>query len=98
MVLTKSAFSAANLLIDIGYFPVHVNLDLLKSNIPIYSDEIVSAAESLLAESSDPDEVSLFAIPNRSNSFEDLVQIEVEPYIKNLRLHIFLVYVPQCKL
>jgi exoribonuclease-2 len=60
MGLVKTASSAVNLLIDIGYFPVHVNLDLLKFNIPTdHSDEIISAAESLLSESSDSDEVSL---------------------------------------
>ncbi|KAG6697374.1 hypothetical protein I3843_09G189400 [Carya illinoinensis] len=58
MGLTKTASSAVNLLIDIGYFPVHVNLDLLKFNIRTdHSDEIISAAESLLSESSDPDEI-----------------------------------------
>jgi hypothetical protein len=60
MGLVRTASTAVNLLIDIGYFPVHVNLDLLKFNIPTdHSDEIISAAESLLLESSDPDEVSL---------------------------------------
>ncbi|XP_041023892.1 ribonuclease II, chloroplastic/mitochondrial isoform X2 [Juglans microcarpa x Juglans regia] len=58
MGLTKTASSAVNLLIDIGYFPVHVNLELLKFNIRTdHSDEIISAAESLLVESSDPDEL-----------------------------------------
>lgn len=56
--LQKTASSAVNLLIDIGFFPVHVNLDLLKLNIQTnYSDDIVSEAENLLAESSDTDEV-----------------------------------------
>lgn len=60
MGLTKTASSAVNLLIDIGYFPVHVNLDLLKLGIPTnHSEEIILAAESLLADSSDVDEVSL---------------------------------------
>ena len=60
MGLVKTASSAVNLLIDIGYFPVHVNLELLKLNIPTdHSDEILTAAESLLSESSDPDEVGL---------------------------------------
>ncbi|KAI6698297.1 hypothetical protein NL676_018416 [Syzygium grande] len=58
MGLTKTASSAVNLLIDIGYFPVHVNLDLLKLNVPtVHSDEIISAAESLLlSQSVDLDE------------------------------------------
>lgn len=62
MGLTKTASSAANLLIDIGYFPVHVNLDLLKLNVPtMHSDEIISAAESLLlSQSVDLDEVCTF--------------------------------------
>ncbi|KAL5742746.1 hypothetical protein ACOSP7_029478 [Xanthoceras sorbifolium] len=59
MGLAKTASSAVNLLIDIGYFPVHVNLDLLKFNIRTdHSEEIVSAAESLLADSFDPDELN----------------------------------------
>ncbi|GLT79200.1 hypothetical protein SLA2020_506960 [Shorea laevis] len=59
MGFAKTATSAINLLIDIGYFPVHVNLDLLKSNIHTnHSDFIVAAAESLLSESSDVDEMN----------------------------------------
>lgn len=58
MGLTKTSTSALNLLIDVGYFAEHVNLDLLKFNIRTnHSDEIMSAAESLLLESTDPDEV-----------------------------------------
>lgn len=60
MGLAKASASALKLLIDIGYFPVHVNLDLLKLNIRTdHSDEIMSAAERVLSEASDPDEVSL---------------------------------------
>ncbi|KAJ4971957.1 hypothetical protein NE237_005056 [Protea cynaroides] len=56
MGLPKMSSSALNLLIGIGYFPVHVNLDLLKFNIRTeYSDEIMSAAESLLSDSPDLD-------------------------------------------
>ncbi|XP_047330346.1 ribonuclease II, chloroplastic/mitochondrial-like isoform X2 [Impatiens glandulifera] len=55
--LVKASSSAVDLLVDIGYFPVHVNLDLLKFDIHTHhSDEVVSAAESLLLESIDPDE------------------------------------------
>lgn len=58
MGLTKTAASALNLLIDIGYFPVHVNLDVLKFNIRTgFSDELISAAESLLSGLSNPDEI-----------------------------------------
>ncbi|KAL0309860.1 UNVERIFIED_CONTAM: Ribonuclease II, chloroplastic/mitochondrial [Sesamum radiatum] len=58
MGLAKTAAAAVNLLIDIGYFPVHVNLDLLKLNIRTdYPEEILAAAESLLSESPDLDEV-----------------------------------------
>lgn len=50
--------AAVNLLIDIGYFPVHVNLDLLKFNVRTeHSDEVLSAAEDILAQPSDLDEV-----------------------------------------
>ncbi|KAI3801258.1 hypothetical protein L1987_29362 [Smallanthus sonchifolius] len=56
MGLSKTAGSAVNLLTDIGYFPVHVNLDLLKFNVRTnYPDHILSAAESLLQDSHDPD-------------------------------------------
>ncbi|KAK4270333.1 hypothetical protein QN277_023379 [Acacia crassicarpa] len=59
MGLSKTASSAVNLLIDIGYFPVHVNLDLLKLGIPTnHSEEIISVAEGLLTDSSDVDEIS----------------------------------------
>uniref|UniRef100_A0A2P2LL51 Ribonuclease IIic/mitochondrial isoform X1 n=1 Tax=Rhizophora mucronata TaxID=61149 RepID=A0A2P2LL51_RHIMU len=58
MGMEKTSSSAVHLLINIGYFPVHVNLDLLKSNIRTnHSDEITSAAENLLLESADPDEI-----------------------------------------
>lgn len=58
MGLQKTSSAAMNLLIDIGYFPVHVNLDLIKFNIQTkYSDELLSAAESLLTVASDPDKV-----------------------------------------
>ncbi|OVA16519.1 Ribonuclease II/R [Macleaya cordata] len=58
MGLAKLSSSAVNLLIDIGYFPVHINLDVLKFNIHTeYSDKIISAAEELLSVSSDPDEM-----------------------------------------
>lgn len=58
--MAKTASSAVNLLVDIGYFPVHVNLDLLKLRIPTdHSDEIVSAAQSLLSDSTDHDSVIL---------------------------------------
>ncbi|KAK4342917.1 hypothetical protein RND71_038733 [Anisodus tanguticus] len=57
MGLAKTSSAAVNLLIDIGYFPVHVNLDLLKLNLPTdHRDEILLAAESLLSASTDLDE------------------------------------------
>ncbi|XVE96893.1 hypothetical protein REPUB_Repub02eG0262900 [Reevesia pubescens] len=59
MGLIKTASSALNLLINIGYFPVHVNLDILKLNILTnHSDKIIAAAESLLSDSSDSDEMN----------------------------------------
>ncbi|KAL4284969.1 hypothetical protein GQ457_16G022610 [Hibiscus cannabinus] len=59
MGLTKTASSAQNVLINIGYFPVHVNLELLKLNIHTnHSDEIIAAAESILSESPDSDEMN----------------------------------------
>ena len=65
MSLAKTAASALKLLIDVGYFPVHVNLDLLKLRIPTdHSEEMVLAADRLLSDSSDPDEVSLICLIN----------------------------------
>ncbi|CAL0306027.1 unnamed protein product [Lupinus luteus] len=59
MGLAKTASSAVNLLVDIGYFPVHVNLDLLKLGIPTdHSEEIISVAQSLLSNSYDQDEIN----------------------------------------
>ncbi|KAJ6699583.1 RIBONUCLEASE [Salix purpurea] len=59
MGMGKTASSALNLLIDIGYFPVHVNLDMLKLNIHTdHPDEIISAAEDLLSEPVDPDKIN----------------------------------------
>lgn len=61
--MAKAASSAVNLLIDIGYFPVHVNLDLLKLNIATdHSDEVISAAENLVLASVDPDKVHLLLL------------------------------------
>ncbi|GFQ04786.1 ribonuclease ii chloroplastic/mitochondrial [Phtheirospermum japonicum] len=58
MGFSKTSSAAVNLLIDIGYFPVHVNLDLLKLNIRTdYPEKIIAAAENLLSESPDLDEV-----------------------------------------
>lgn len=58
MGLAKTSASALNLLIEIGYLPVHVNLDLIKFNIRTeHSEKNISAAEKLLSLSSDPDEV-----------------------------------------
>lgn len=62
MGLTKTSSAAINLLIDIGYFPVHVNLDLLKLRIKTdYGDEVLLASENLLMGSDDPDGVSVYA-------------------------------------
>ncbi|URD84000.1 RNB [Musa troglodytarum] len=63
MGLMKTSSTAVNLLIDIGYFPVHVNLDLFKFNIHTeYSEEVMSAAENLLAVSNDLDELIYFGL------------------------------------
>ncbi|KAI3875734.1 hypothetical protein MKW92_030956 [Papaver armeniacum] len=57
MGLPKLSSSALKLLISIGYFPVHIDLDLLKLNVRTkYSDDIISSAEDLLSNSADPDE------------------------------------------
>ena len=61
MGFAKTASSALNLLIDIGYFPVHVNLDLLKLDIRTnHSEDVVAAAEELLSDSCDIDQVIFY--------------------------------------
>lgn len=58
MGLSKTSSSAMNLLINIGYFPIHVNLDILKYNIRTeQSEQVLLAAEDLLTSSTDVDEV-----------------------------------------
>ncbi|KAK7259975.1 hypothetical protein RIF29_25630 [Crotalaria pallida] len=58
MGLAKTASSAVNLLVDIGYFPVHVNLELMKLGTRTdHSEEIISVAQSLLSNSYDQDEI-----------------------------------------
>lgn len=60
MGLPKMSSAAVNLLIDIGYFPVHVNLDLLKLNVRMkHPDEVLLAAENLLLMPPDIDKVDL---------------------------------------
>lgn len=84
MGLVRTTSSAVNLLIDIGYFPRHVNLDLQKFNIRTYhSDEIIAAAESLLLGASDPDEVA-------SSSITDFVMCENNKYNKKLCMPIII--------
>ncbi|KAH0465274.1 hypothetical protein IEQ34_005377 [Dendrobium chrysotoxum] len=57
MGLSKTSSNAVNLLIDVGYFPIHVNLDLLKFNISTEQrEEVLLAAENLLTTSTDVDE------------------------------------------
>ncbi|CAA6659506.1 unnamed protein product [Spirodela intermedia] len=59
MGLPKMSSSAMQLLIDIGYFPVHINLDFLKYNVCTeFSDEVLVEAEDVLLASSDPDELN----------------------------------------
>lgn len=75
MGMVKKSSSAVGLLIDIGYFPVHVNLDLLKLNIRTdYADDMLSAAENLLLESSDTDEVCLLYLFTK---YEDLLFVKL---------------------
>ena len=64
MGLVKTTSSPLNLLIDVGYFPVHVNLNLLKFNI-----RIDYPAENLLSEPFDPVEVSLLFLAKSLDFF-----------------------------
>ncbi|XP_024394538.1 ribonuclease II, chloroplastic/mitochondrial [Physcomitrium patens] len=47
--ISKKSSTAVDLLIKMGVFPVHVNLELLKSGVPIeFSSECVEAAQSVM--------------------------------------------------
>jgi len=51
MGFTRTSSAALKLLINVGYFPVHVNLDLFKYDVRItYTEEVLSAAEELLVD------------------------------------------------
>ncbi|XP_038988398.1 ribonuclease II, chloroplastic/mitochondrial-like [Phoenix dactylifera] len=64
MGLLTTSSAPVILLLDIGYFP----LDLLKFNIHTeHSDEVLSAAESLLMLSSDPDEERSYILETLCN-------------------------------
>ncbi|KAG0466560.1 hypothetical protein HPP92_018140 [Vanilla planifolia] len=57
MGLSKTSSAAVNLLIQIGYFPVHVNLDILRLNICTeQNEEVLLDVENLLMTSVDLDE------------------------------------------
>ena len=54
--ISRLSSAAVDLLINIGYFPVHVNLELLKFEIPTrHSDEVLSVVKNTL-EHSPPDQ------------------------------------------
>ncbi|XP_062207405.1 ribonuclease II, chloroplastic/mitochondrial-like isoform X1 [Phragmites australis] len=56
MGFTRTSSAALKLLINVGYFPVHVNLDLFRYDIRIrYTEEVLSAAEELLVDCLDSD-------------------------------------------
>lgn len=58
MRMAQTSYAAVGLLMDIGYFPVHVNLDVLKLNIRTeHNYKSLLAAEQVLGRTSDPDEV-----------------------------------------
>ena len=60
MGFTRTSSAALKLLINVGYFPVHVNLDLFKYDVRItYTEEVLSAAEELLVDRPDSDMVYL---------------------------------------
>ncbi|XP_062225700.1 ribonuclease II, chloroplastic/mitochondrial-like [Phragmites australis] len=56
MGFTRTSSAALKLLINVGYFPVHVNLDIFRYDVRIrYNEEVLSAAEELLADCPDSD-------------------------------------------
>ncbi|KAJ1686518.1 hypothetical protein LUZ63_017908 [Rhynchospora breviuscula] len=57
MRMSTTSTAAVGLLMDIGYFPIHVNLDVLKYNIRTeHNYKSLLAAEQILARTTDPDE------------------------------------------
>jgi hypothetical protein len=60
MGFSRTSSAALKLLINVGYFPVHVNLDLFRYDVQTtYSEEVLSVAEELLANCPDSDKVYL---------------------------------------
>ena len=58
MGFSRTSSAALKLLINVGYLPVHVNLDLYRYDVCTgYTEEVLSAAEELLANSPDSDKV-----------------------------------------
>ncbi|KAK3165932.1 hypothetical protein QOZ80_1AG0039490 [Eleusine coracana subsp. coracana] len=56
MGFSRTSSAALKLLINVGYLPVHVNLDLIKYDVRIrYTEEVLSAAEELLVDCPDSD-------------------------------------------
>jgi exoribonuclease II len=56
MGFSRTSSAVLKLLINVGYFSVHVNLDLFKYDVRIrYTEEVLSAAEELLVDCPDVD-------------------------------------------
>ncbi|CAM0957974.1 unnamed protein product [Alopecurus aequalis] len=56
MGFSRTSSAALKLLINVGYFPVHVNLDLFRYDVQTtYSEEVLSVAEQLLVDCPDSD-------------------------------------------
>jgi hypothetical protein len=69
MGFTRTSSAALKLLINVGYFPVHVNLDLFKYDVRIrHTEEVLSAAEELLVDRPDSDMVYL-VLPDVSSFY-----------------------------
>lgn len=56
MGFSRTSSAALKLLINVGYFPVHVNLDLFRYDVQTsYSEKVLSVADELLADCPDSD-------------------------------------------
>ncbi|KAJ3668963.1 hypothetical protein LUZ60_010913 [Juncus effusus] len=56
MGMGKATYAAVGLLMEIGYFPIHVNLEVYKNNIPTdHNYKCLLAAEQVMQRTSDPD-------------------------------------------
>lgn len=66
MGFARTSSAALKLLINVGYFPVHVNLDLFRYDVQTtYTEKVLSVAEELLVDCPDSDKVYVVTVEFR---------------------------------